>query len=53
MEFLWHGALTLTPSPGRWFTLPYVLICLSFLLTAVVRMVLPLTRETIVTALWV
>ena len=49
MEILWHGALILTPSLGRWLTFPHVLIWLLFLLTAVVRKVLTLTREPIVT----
>jgi hypothetical protein len=53
MEILWHGALILTPSLGRWLTFPHVLIWLLFLLTAVVRKVLTLNREPIVTALWV
>ncbi len=53
MEFLWHGALILAPSLGRWLTFPHVLIWLLFLLTAVVRKVLTLNREPIVTALWV
>lgn len=50
MEFLWHGALILAPSLGRWLTFPHVLIWLLFLLTAVVRKVLTLNREPIVTA---
>lgn len=49
MEILWHGALILAPSLGRWLTFPHVLIWLLFLLTAVVRKVLTLTREPIVT----
>ena len=50
MEILWHGALILAPSLGRWLTFPHVLIWLLFLLTAVVRKVLTLNREPIVTA---
>ncbi len=53
MELLWHGTLILTPSLGRWLTFLHVLIWLLFLLTAVVRKVLTLNREPIVTALWV
>jgi hypothetical protein len=49
MEIFWHGALILAPSLGRWLTFPHVLIWLLFLLTAVVRKVLTLTREPIVT----
>ena len=50
MEILWHGSLILAPSLGRWLTFPHVLIWLLFLLTAVVRKVLTLNREPIVTA---
>ena len=53
MELLWHGTLILAPSLGRWLTFLHVLIWLLFLLTAVVRKVLTLNREPIVTALWV
>ena len=50
MEILWHGALILAPSLGRWLTFPHVAIWLLFLLTAMVRKVLTLSREPIVTA---
>lgn len=50
MEILWHGALILAPSLGRWLTFPHEVIWLLFLLTAVVRKVLTLNREPIVTA---
>ena len=50
MELLWHGSLILAPSLGRWLTFLHVLIWLLFLLTAVVRKVLTLNREPIVTA---
>ena len=50
MEILWHGALILAPSLGRWLTFPHVAIWLLFLLTAMVRQVLTLSREPIVTA---
>lgn len=50
MEIFWLGGLILAPSLGRWLTFPHVVIWLLFLLTAVVRQVLTLNREPIVTA---
>ncbi|MFM7265284.1 MAG: hypothetical protein ACKOZW_06800 [Cyanobium sp.] len=49
MEIFWQATLVLAPSLGRWLTFPHVLIWLLFLFTAVVRKVLNLTREPIVT----